>query len=73
MSESVYKEKSFFQKARAVVISRLIRITISFIIITVGFFITDTPIFATAATVIVWFLSSMFLSISSCLLTTGTK
>lgn len=55
------------------VASRLVRVIISFAIVTIGFLVTDTPILATGAATLAWALTGMFLSISSCLLTSGDK
>ena len=67
------EETSSFKKVSKFIISRLIRIIISFTIVTVGFLVTDTPILATATATLAWVLTSMFVSVASCLLTTGEK
>jgi hypothetical protein len=72
--EEIYKTTSLSWKGfgRAVM-SRIVRIIVSFIVVTLVFILTDTPILATSAGTLAWGLISMFVSISSCLLTSGDK
>ena len=66
------EEGTFLQRATKVVLSRLVRVVISFALVTIVFLVMDYPFWltATAATTgtLAWILASMFLSISSCLL-----
>ncbi len=70
--ETEVQEPTFMQKATKVILDRLLRIIVSFSIVTVLFLVMEYPFWltATAATsgTLAWVLASMFLSISSCLL-----
>ncbi len=67
------EEMTTFKRVSQFIISRLIRIIISFIIVTIGFLVTDTPILATATATLAWILTSSFVSVAACLLTIGEK
>ena len=67
------ENSSRFQRVSQFIISRFIRIVISFAIVTIGFLVTNTPILATATATLAWMLTSSFVSVAACLLTISEK
>ena len=68
-SVNVYSWKNFGKAIG----SRVVRVIISFMIVSIGFLVTDIPFLVTSSATLAWVLTSMFVSISSCLLTSGDK
>lgn len=67
------EKNSTLQRISQFILRCLIRIVISFIVVTVGFVMTSTPILATATVTLAWLLTASFVSVASCLLTMGEK
>lgn len=62
-------DRPLLHRAFDVVKKRIIRIIMSFAIVTIFFILLDKPFYGTTAAILAWVLISMFVAISSCMLT----
>jgi len=62
------QKESLFKQLTVAFLRRMLRLSIALIIVSIGFLATDTPIFDSVTSVMAWVLISMFLCISTSLL-----